>query len=64
MALTMAEQKMAARRRKARKCFVCLRAHRHALLEAAFQDTLAETSRAEPGGQAPVEAGRLALATL
>jgi hypothetical protein len=62
--LTVEEHKIAARTRKARKCFVFLREHRHALLDAAFQDTLAATYRAEPGGKAPVEAGVLALATL
>jgi hypothetical protein len=62
--LTLEEQKIAARTRKARKFFVFLRAHRHALLDATFQDTLAETSSVEPGGQEPVAAGLLALATL
>jgi hypothetical protein len=42
-ALTWEEQKMAARTRKARKFFVCLRERRHEWLEATFQDTLAET---------------------
>ena len=41
-----------------------LRERRHALLDAAFQDTLAATYRPEPGGNTPVEAGLLALATL
>jgi hypothetical protein len=62
--LTLEEQKMAARTRKARKFFVFLREHRHELLDAAFQDTLAETYSAEPGGKEPVAAGMLALATL
>jgi Transposase DDE domain/Transposase domain (DUF772) len=62
--LTPAEHKMAVRTRKARKFFVFLREHRHALLDAAFQDTLAATYSAEPGGKEPVEAGMLALATL
>ena len=64
IALTLEEHKIAARTRKARKFFVFLREHRHELLDATFQDTLAETSSAEPGGKEPVEAGMLALATL
>jgi hypothetical protein len=64
IALTPAEQKIAARTRKTRKFFVFLREHRHELLDADFQETLAQSSRTEPGGQAPVEAGLLALATL
>ena len=64
IALTLEEQKIAARTRKARKFFVFLREHRHELLDATFQDTLAETYSAEPGGKEPVEAGMLALATL
>jgi hypothetical protein len=64
IALTPAEQKIAARTRKTRKFFVLLREHRHELLDADFQETLAQSYRAEPGGQAPVEAGLLALATL
>ncbi len=64
IALTLAEQKIAARTRKARKFFVFLREHRHELLDAAFQDTLAATYSAESGGTEPVEAGVLALATL
>ena len=64
IALTSEEQKIAARTRKARKFFVFLRERRHELLDATFQDTLAETYRAEPGGKEPVEAGLLALATL
>lgn len=64
IALTPAEQKIAARTRKTRKFFVFLREHRHELLDADFQETLAQSYRAEPGGQAPVEAGLLALATL
>jgi hypothetical protein len=64
IALTPEEQKIAARTRKARKFFVFVREHRHELLEATFQDTLAETYRAEPGGKEPVAAGMLALATL
>ena len=62
--MTLEEHKIAARTRKARKFFVFLREHRHELLDATFQDTLAETSSAEPGGKEPVEAGLLALATL
>src|SRR4030095_867044 len=64
IALTSEEQKIAARTRKTRKFFVFLREHRHELLDADFQDTLAQSYRSEPGGQAPVEAGMLALATL
>jgi len=64
IALTPEEHKIAARTRKARKFFVFLREHRHELLEATFQDTLAATYSAEPGGKAPVEVGLLALATL
>ena len=64
IALTPEEQQMAARTRKARKFFVFLRERRHELLDATFQDTLAETSSAGPGGKEPVEAGMLALATL
>ena len=64
IALTAAEQKIAARTRKTRKFFVFLREHRHELLDADFQETLAQSYRPEPGGQAPVEAGLLALATL
>jgi hypothetical protein len=64
MALTLEEHKSAARTRKVRTFFVFLREHRHELLEATLPDTLAETSSAEPGGKAPVEAGLLALATL
>lgn len=64
IALTPEEQKIAARTRKARKFFVFLRERRHELLDATFQDTLAATYSAEPGGKEPVEAGMLALATL
>jgi hypothetical protein len=64
IALTPEEQKIAARTRKTRKFFVFLRERRHELLDAAFQDMLAATYSAEPGGKAPVEAGVLALATL
>jgi hypothetical protein len=64
IALTSEEQKIAARTRKTRKFFVFLREHRHELLDADFQYTLAQSSSPEPGGQAPVEAGLLALATL
>ena len=64
IALTPEEQKNAARTRKTRKFFVFLRERRHELVDATFQDTLAATYSAEPGGKAPVEAGLLALATL
>ena len=43
IALTLEEHKIAARTRKARKFFVFLREHRHELLDATFQDTLAAT---------------------
>src|SRR5215831_11175649 len=62
--LTMEEQKIAARTRKTRKFFVFLREHRHELLDADFQHTLANSSSPEPGGHEPVDAGLLALATL
>jgi hypothetical protein len=64
IALTPEEQQIAARTRKTRKFFVFLREHRHELLAADLQQTLAQSYRSEPGGQAPVEAGLLALATL
>jgi hypothetical protein len=43
IALTPEEQKMVARTRKTRKCFVFLREHRHARLDADFQPTLAQS---------------------
>src|SRR5712691_3583149 len=64
IALTSEEQKIAARTRKTRKFFVFLREHRHEILDADFQHLLAQSSRQEPGGHEPVEAGLLALATL
>jgi hypothetical protein len=64
IALSPEEQKIAARTRKARKFFVFLREHRHELLDADFQQTLAQSYSPDPGGAAPVEAGLLALATL
>ena len=64
IALTLEEQKIAARTRKTRKFFVLLREHRHELLDADFQHLLAQSSRPEPGGHEPVDAGLLALATL
>src|SRR6266446_5972113 len=64
IALTPEEQKIAQRTQKARKFFVFLRERRHELLDATFQEALTQTSRREPGGTAPVEAGLLALATL
>jgi hypothetical protein len=64
IALTSEEQKIVARTRKTRKFFVFLREHRHELLDADFQHILAQSSRLEPGGQEPVDAGLLALATL
>jgi hypothetical protein len=64
IALTPEEQKIVARTRKTRKFFVFLRERRHELLDADFQQTLAQSYSAEPGGKAPVEPGMLALATL
>ncbi len=64
IALTPAEQKIVARTRKTRKFLVFLRERRHELLDADFQNTLAQSSSADPGGKAPVEVGLLALATL
>jgi hypothetical protein len=63
MALSPAEQTMAARTQKARTFFVFLRTGRHALRDADLQQTLAKSSSPEPGGKAPVDAGVLALAT-
>ena len=56
IALTPAEQKIVARTRKRRKFFVFLRERRHELLDADVQHTLAQSSSADPGGKAPVEA--------
>src|SRR6267143_4559090 len=64
IALTLEEQKLAARTRKTRNFFVFLREHRHEILDADFQHLLAQSYRQEPGGQEPVDAGLLALATL
>src|SRR5499433_2964351 len=64
IALTSEEQKIVARTRKTRKLFVFLRERRHELLDADVQNMLAQSYSPEPGGQAPVEAGMLALATL
>ena len=64
MALTSEERKSAARPRQTRTFFVLLRAHRHESLDADFQPLLAQSSRQEPGGPEPVDAGLLALATL
>ena len=64
IALSPEEQKIAVRTQKARKFFVFLRTIRHELLDADFQQTLAQGYSPEPGGKAPVEAGVLALATL
>jgi hypothetical protein len=64
IALTPEEQNIAARTRRTRKFFVFLRERRHALLDADLQHTLAQSSSADPGGQAPVAVGLLALATL
>jgi hypothetical protein len=57
------EQKSAARTRKTWKFLVFLRAHRHALRDAAVPPTLAQGSSAEPGGTTPLEPGLVALAT-
>lgn len=64
IALTLEEQKMAARPRKTRKFFVLLRARRHEILDADLQNTLAKSSSPEPKGKAPVDVGLLALALL
>src|SRR6516162_5072284 len=64
IALSAAEQTIAARTRKARKFFVFLRECRHELLDADFQHTLTESYSSGSGGHEPVEAGLLALATL
>jgi hypothetical protein len=64
IALTREEQKIAARTRKTRKFFVFLRERRHELLDADFQNTLAQSYSPEPTGKAPVEVGLLALALL
>src|SRR4249919_4292112 len=64
IALSPEEQKIAARTQKTRKFFAFLREHRHELLDADFQYTLAQSYCPEPGGQEPVDAGLLALATL
>ena len=64
IALTPEEQKIAIRTRKTRKFFVFLREHRHELLDADFQHLLAQSYSPALGGQEPVEAGLLALATL
>jgi Transposase domain (DUF772) len=64
IALTLEEQKIAARTRKTRKFFVFLRERRHELLDADFQHTLAQSYSPEPTGKAPVEVGLLALALL
>ena len=64
IALTLEEQKMAARTRKTRQFFVLLRERCHELLDADFQHTLAKRYSPEPTGKAPVEVGLLALALL
>lgn len=64
IALTLEEQKIAARTRKTRKFFVFLRERRHALLDADCQNTLAKSYSPEPTGKAPVDVGLLALALL
>jgi hypothetical protein len=62
--LTPEAQQMVARTRKRRQGFVWLRERRHELLDADLQHTLAQRSSPDPGGQAPVDTGILALATL
>src|SRR5215475_13196707 len=64
IALSAAEQTIAARTRKARKFFVFLRECRHELLDADFQHTLTTSYNPGAGGHESVEAGLLALATL
>ena len=53
LALTPEEHKIATRTRKARKFFVFLRERRHELLDATFQDTLAETYRRSRAAKRP-----------
>ena len=57
IALSPAEQKIVARTQKARKFFVFLRTIRHALLDAAFQQTLAQSYSPKPGGKHPSTRG-------
>ena len=64
IALSVEEQTIAARTRKARKFLVFLRECRHELLDADFQHTLTQSYSPGSGGHEPVEAGLLALATL
>ena len=64
IALSAEEQTIAARTRKARKFFVFLRECRHELLDADFQHTLTQSYSPGSGGDEPVEAGLVALATL
>jgi hypothetical protein len=64
IALTPEEQKIAARTRKTRKFFVCLRARRPELLDVDFQHMLAKSESPEPRGKTPVDVGLLALAVL
>ncbi len=64
IALSAAEQIIAARTRKARKFFVFLRECRHELLDADLQNMLTKSYSLGAGGHEPVEAGLLALATL
>jgi hypothetical protein len=64
IALTPEEQKIVARTRKTRKFFVFLRERRHEILDADFQNPLAQSDSTAPGGKAPMAAGLLALATL
>ena len=64
IALTLEEQKIAARTRKTRTFLVLLRARRQALRDADCPHTRAKRSSPEPTGKAPVEGGLLALALL
>jgi transposase len=63
IALTPEEQKIVACTRKTRKFFVFLHERRHEILDDDWQNTLAQSYSAEPGGKAPVEPGLWALAT-
>jgi len=64
IASTPEEQQIVTRTRKRWKFFVFLRESRQELLDANFQNTLAQSYSPDPGGQEPVDARVLALATL
>lgn len=54
VALPPEAQKIAARTRKARQCFVFLRERRHALLDTDLPNTLAKRYSADAEGKTPV----------